>query len=109
METRFGTKRSTLHDWQKRGAVIGLLRGERKHVFPIAQFVDGRPIEGMSEITKINSESARGVAMADPKETEYRWIVPRCSQGPARIFAPVTSGAAILLDSNALILSQLHH
>lgn len=53
IEKRFGTKRSTLHDWQKRGAIIGLLKGERKHVFPLAQFVDGRPVEGMSEITKI--------------------------------------------------------
>jgi len=50
IERLFGTKRSTLHEWQKRGAIIGLLRGERKHVFPLAQFVDGRPIEGMSDV-----------------------------------------------------------
>lgn len=53
IEKKFGTKRSTLHDWHKRGAVIGLLRGERKHVFPLAQFVDGRPIEGMPQVTKV--------------------------------------------------------
>jgi hypothetical protein len=53
IEKKFGTKRSTLHDWHKRGAVIGLLKGERKHVFPLAQFVDGRPIEGMPQVTKI--------------------------------------------------------
>lgn len=53
IEKIYGTKRSTLHDWQKRGAVIGLLKGERKHVFPLAQFVDGRPVQGMAEITKI--------------------------------------------------------
>jgi len=53
IEKAFGTKRSTLHDWQRRGAVIGLLRGERKHVFPLAQFVDGRPVEGMARITQI--------------------------------------------------------
>jgi len=53
IEKAFGTKRSTLHDWQKRGAVIGLLKGERKHVFPLAQFVDGRPVEGMSDVTEI--------------------------------------------------------
>lgn len=55
IERDYGTKRSTLHDWQKRGAVIGLLKGERKHVFPLAQFVDGRPVEGMSQITRIIS------------------------------------------------------
>ena len=53
IERDFGTRRSTLHDWQKRGAVIGLLKGERKHVYPLAQFIDGRPIEGMVRVTKI--------------------------------------------------------
>lgn len=53
IEKMFGTKPSTLHDWRKRGAVIGLLRGERKHVFPLTQFVDGRPVEGMGRITAI--------------------------------------------------------
>lgn len=53
IEKMFGTKRSTLHDWQKRGAVVGLLKGERKHVFPLAQFVDGRPVEGMVEVTSV--------------------------------------------------------
>ncbi|MGO6746622.1 hypothetical protein ACCS93_29750 [Rhizobium ruizarguesonis] len=53
IEKTFGTKRSTLHDWHKRGAIIGLLKGERKHVFPLAQFVDGRPVEGMPQVTKI--------------------------------------------------------
>jgi hypothetical protein len=53
IERKFGTRRSTLHEWQKRGAVVGLLKGERKHVFPLAQFVDGRPIEGMSEVVRI--------------------------------------------------------
>lgn len=60
IERRYGTRRSTLHDWQKRGAIIGLLKGERKHVFPLAQLMDGRPIEGMSQITRIieNSRTA---------------------------------------------------
>lgn len=53
IEKMFGTRRSTLHDWHKRGAIIGLLKGERKHVFPLAQFVDGRPVGGMSEVSRI--------------------------------------------------------
>ncbi|RBP09150.1 hypothetical protein DFR50_123122 [Roseiarcus fermentans] len=65
IERHFGTRRSTLHEWQKRGAVIGLLRGERKHVYPLAQFVDGRPIEGMSRITKI---------IANPRAA-WLWLV----------------------------------
>jgi hypothetical protein len=53
IEKRYGTKRSTLHDWQKRGAIIGLLKGERKHVYPLAQLIDGRPVPGMSQITRM--------------------------------------------------------
>ncbi|TGS06210.1 DUF2384 domain-containing protein, partial [Mesorhizobium sp. M2E.F.Ca.ET.209.01.1.1] len=30
--------------------VIGLRKGGRKHVFPLAQFVDGRPVPGISEV-----------------------------------------------------------
>lgn len=74
IEKAFGTKRSTLHDWQKRGAVIGLLKGERKHVFPLAQFVDGRPVKGMSEVTRIirNSRAA------------WQWLIqPKPSIGGA--------------------------
>ncbi|MDP3411089.1 hypothetical protein [Bosea sp. (in: a-proteobacteria)] len=65
IEKMFGTKRSTLHEWQKRGALIGLLKGERKHVFPLAQFVDGRPVEGMSQVTKI---------IAHPR-VAWQWLI----------------------------------
>lgn len=72
IEKAYGTKRSTLHDWQKRGAVVGLLKGERKHVFPLAQFVDGRPVEGMSEITRI---------IGNPRVT-WQWLIqPKPSIG----------------------------
>ncbi|TRA95325.1 MULTISPECIES: hypothetical protein [Rhizobium/Agrobacterium group] len=67
IEKTFGTKRSTLHDWQRRGAVIGLLKGERKHVFPLAQFVDGRPVEGMGQVTRI---------IANPR-VAWQWLIRR--------------------------------
>lgn len=53
------SKRSTPYDWHKRGAAIGLLKGERKHRLP-ARPVDGRPVEGMARITAIigNSRTA---------------------------------------------------
>jgi hypothetical protein len=53
LEREYGIRRSTLHDWQRRGAVIGLLQGTRKHLFPLAQFVDRRPVEGIAEISRI--------------------------------------------------------
>ncbi|WP_260581989.1 antitoxin Xre/MbcA/ParS toxin-binding domain-containing protein [Sphingopyxis sp. PET50] len=48
-----GIARSTLHDWQKRGQVVALLVGARKHAFPLEQFVDARPVEGIADVLKI--------------------------------------------------------
>ncbi len=62
---RYGVSRSTLHDWEKRGAVIGLLVGRRKHVFPLAQFIDGRPIDGLAEVL---------TAIGSPR-TAWLWLV----------------------------------
>ncbi len=53
IERRLGVKRSTLNTWVKRGAVIGLLRGERKLAYPLDQFVDNRPMEGLAEIVRL--------------------------------------------------------
>jgi hypothetical protein len=50
LERDFGVARSTLHTWQKQGAVVGLLVGVRKHAFPTEQFVDGRPVTGLAAI-----------------------------------------------------------
>ena len=52
LERDYGVARSTLHTWQKQGAVIGLLVGVRKHAFPTEQFVDGRPVAGLAAIVK---------------------------------------------------------
>jgi Protein of unknown function (DUF2384) len=52
LERDFGVARSTLHTWQKQGAVIGLLVGVRKHAFPTEQFVDGRPLAGLGAIVE---------------------------------------------------------
>lgn len=50
LEEKFRIPRSTLHRWQRRGEVVALRKGGRKHVFPLAQFVDGRPAPGISEV-----------------------------------------------------------
>ena len=54
-----GIARSTLHDWQKRSEVIALLAGSRKHVFPLEQFVDGRPVQGLSDVIEITGNPRR--------------------------------------------------
>jgi hypothetical protein len=53
IEKQLHVARSTLNEWHRRGAVIGLLRGERKHVYPLEQFVDARPMQGIGEVAKI--------------------------------------------------------
>ncbi|CDX26378.1 conserved hypothetical protein [Mesorhizobium sp. ORS 3324] len=50
LEEKLRIPRSTLHRWQRRGEVVALRKGGRKHVFPLAQFVDGRPAPGISEV-----------------------------------------------------------
>lgn len=50
LEENFGISRSTLHRWQRSGKVVALRTGGRKHVFPLAQFVDGRPAPGIGEV-----------------------------------------------------------
>jgi hypothetical protein len=39
-----------LHRWQRNNEVVALRKGGRKHVFPLAQFVDGRPASGIREV-----------------------------------------------------------
>jgi hypothetical protein len=56
--------RSTLHAWQARGLVIGLLNGVRKNVFPLEQFVDGRPAAGLGDVLTV---------IGQPSVT-WRWL-----------------------------------
>ncbi|MER9652772.1 MbcA/ParS/Xre antitoxin family protein [Mesorhizobium sp. M0152] len=53
LEDNLHIARSTLHRWQRRGDVVALRKGGRKHVFPLAQFVDGRPVAGISGVLSL--------------------------------------------------------
>lgn len=50
LEEKLRIPRSTLHRWQRRGEVVALRKGGRKHVFPLVQFIDGRPVPGISDV-----------------------------------------------------------
>ncbi len=65
LEREHNIPRSTLHEWQKHNAVIGLLAGTKKHVFPVDQFVDARPIGGIKEVVEI---------IKDPR-TAWHWLI----------------------------------
>ncbi len=53
IEEQLGIPRSTLSEWHRRGAVVGLLRGERKRVYPLEQFIDARPMAGVGDVARI--------------------------------------------------------
>ncbi|GJE15935.1 LuxR C-terminal-related transcriptional regulator [Methylobacterium marchantiae] len=64
-----GIARSTLQDWRRGGAVIGLLKGARKHVFPLAQFVDGRPVPGIADVLGIVGDARTAwLWLSEPRE-----------------------------------------
>lgn len=49
----YGIARSTLHRWQQSDEVVGLLKGTKKHVFPVEQFIDGRPARGIEAVIEL--------------------------------------------------------
>lgn len=66
LESHFGISRSTLYRWQKREEVVWLdTRNSKKPVFPLRQFVDGRPAIGIAEIVQ---------ACADPRAA-WKWLM----------------------------------
>ena len=60
IERTLGISRSTLHYWNTNGAVVGLQKGTRNHVYPLAQFIDGRPVDGIDDVLNVigNSRAA---------------------------------------------------
>lgn len=71
LAAHLGIARSTLQDWRRNGAVVGLLKGTRKHLFPLAQFVDGRPVEGLAPVLAI---------VGDPR-TAWLWLIEPYARG----------------------------
>ena len=53
IEAQIGVKRTTLNTWYKQGAIIGLLRGQRKLAYPLEQFIDGRPLQGIADVLAV--------------------------------------------------------
>lgn len=51
IERHFGISRSTLHRWHKVGECVALnAKTSKKAVFPLKQFLDGRPVDGLAEV-----------------------------------------------------------
>lgn len=82
LAAQHGISRSTLQDWRQAGAVIGLLKGTRKHVFPVQQFVDGRPLKGLAELLAI---------VGDPRDA-WLWLVAPGEREPRTPLARLKKG-----------------
>lgn len=53
IERQLGIPRSTLSAWHAANTIIGIKRGMRRHEYPVEQFIDGRPLEGIDQIVNI--------------------------------------------------------
>jgi hypothetical protein len=66
IERHFGIPRSTLYRWQKVNEVVAIsTRSNRKPVFPLKQFVDGRPAKGIAEV----------IAAFGDQRAAWQWLV----------------------------------
>ncbi|MEZ5985997.1 MAG: hypothetical protein R3B94_08605 [Hyphomonas sp.] len=65
IERTLGISRSTLHYWNTRGDVVGLQKGTRNRVYPLAQFIDERPVEGIDEVLNV---------IKNPRAT-WQWLI----------------------------------
>lgn len=67
LSRKYGIARSSLNRWQRSGDVIGLLKGTRKRIYPVEQFVDGRPVRGIREILRL----------VDSERVAWLWLSQR--------------------------------
>lgn len=59
IEREYGISRSTLYKWQRDGHVIALPKGRKKFAFPLRQFVDGRPVRRLKELSACFEDSRK--------------------------------------------------
>jgi uncharacterized protein (DUF2384 family) len=69
LERKYGIARSTLHRWQRLRQVISFRAGGKKYVFPLAQFIDGRPVSGISAVLEVFGDDRRA----------WQWLISPCA------------------------------
>ncbi len=70
MERRYGMARSTLFRWMKRSEVVSIRTKGNRPVFPLEQFVDGRPADGIPKMISIFGDSRKA----------WLWLVTPCEE-----------------------------
>ncbi len=89
LQKKLGVPRSTLQKWRKANAVIGLPRGQRNFVFPLAQFdEDGQPYDGLENIVKL----------AGSPRAAWLWLIERKSDSRDSYLSKLKNG-----DRNAVL------
>jgi hypothetical protein len=53
IERKMAIPRTKLQNWRKRGVAIGLRKGKHRYVYPLAQFADGKPVDGIRDIVQL--------------------------------------------------------
>lgn len=74
LERRYGLARSTLFRWMKRGEVVSIRTKGNRPVFPLMQFVDGRPADGISELIALFGDTRRA----------WQWLMSEVSGSQGR-------------------------
>ncbi|TIR17078.1 MAG: hypothetical protein E5X33_26865 [Mesorhizobium sp.] len=98
LEKRFGIPRSTLYWWQRHNDVVAFRRGSRKHVFPLAQFIDGRPMPGIRQVLS---------SISDPR-VAWLWLISPSPLLKSRVpIELLKEGMAIDVASAAQALSLI--
>lgn len=91
LERHFGIPRSTLHRWRKLNqAVVLNTRTSQKPVFPLKQFVDGKPAAGIAEVLEV---------FGDHKKA-WQWLI-----SPQDAFANCAPIDALLLGEVEAVLT----
>ncbi|MXN64791.1 hypothetical protein GR183_07720 [Stappia sp. GBMRC 2046] len=86
IKKQLGISRSTLDSWRQKDMVIALNKGLRAHVYPAAQFIDGRPVKGLGGIIS---------AAAGNHHVAWRWLVtPHLDFGKMPPLAALKDGQA---------------
>lgn len=53
IEQLLGIPRKSLLSWHKRSLIVGFKDDQGKYLFPLEQFVDAKPVEGLGEVLQI--------------------------------------------------------
>jgi hypothetical protein len=93
IERHFGIPRSTLFRWQKRDEAIALKTGSSRFVFPLKQFVDARPADGIAAIITVFGEH----------RLAWQWLV-----APNEKFGATSPMDALLSGKVADVLAAAH-